>query len=227
MTAVPPVVDEKTWRDAVAELRVREKAATHERDAIAAARRRLPALRMPEYRLTAEDGSTVTLADMFDGASQLVTYHHMWQDGAEWQCPVCTGNTASWMRTELLSELDARFVAVATGSMDDILAYKKRTGNEMTWYSSADSPFAADVDNPADGGGGFNVFLRDGDDVYRTWFTTGRGMEPFKLSFAISDVLPYGRQEQWQDVPDGWPQDESVTFQRFHSAADIAALYGE
>lgn len=227
MTALPPVVDEPTWREAIAELRVREEAATQELDAIAAARRRLPAVKMPEYRLMAEDGSAATLAEVFDGHSQLLIYHHMWTDGAEWQCPACTNNTATWTRPELLSQLDARFVVVTTGPMEEILAYKKRVGNLMTWYSSSDSPFAADVDNGPDGGGGFNVFLRDGDNVFRTWFTSGRGAEALLLEAAIADVLPYGRQEQWQDVPEGWPQDESVTVQRLLDSKDIAALYGD
>lgn len=76
----------------------------------------------------------------------------------------------------------------------------------MTWYSAAGSTLGADVDTPPGGGFGINVYLRDGEDVYRTWFTTGRGAEQFSILFAISDVLPYGRQEEWQDVPDGWPQ---------------------
>ncbi|GAA2870503.1 DUF899 family protein [Microbacterium arabinogalactanolyticum] len=225
MTALPPVVDEPTWREALAELRVREKAATRELDAIAAARRRLPAVKLPEYRLTAEDGSTVTLAEVFDGRSQLVTYHHMWSDGNRWQCPGCTGATASWTRPDLLSELDVRFVIVTNGPMDEVLAYKKRVGNQMTWFSSAGSTFGADVDAGPGEGFAYNVFLRDGDDVYRTWTTTGRGAEQFMLSFAIADVLPYGRQEEWQDVPEGWPQEE--TYRRWLSSKDVAAMYGD
>ncbi|WP_424936950.1 MULTISPECIES: DUF899 family protein [Bacteria] len=83
---------------------------------------------------------------------------------------------------------------------------KKRIGNQVTWYSAAGSTLGADVDTPPGGGFGINVYLRDGEDVYRTWFTTGRGAEQFSILFAISDVLPYGRQEERQDVPDGWPQ---------------------
>lgn len=225
MTALPPVVDEQTWRDALADLLVREKAATKELDAIAAARRRLPAVKLPEYRLTAEDGSSVALAEVFDGRSQLVIYHHMWSDGNRWQCSGCTGLTSQWTRTGALAELDARFVVVTNGPMDEILAYKKRVGNEMTWYSSAGSAFGADMDAGPGEGFAFNVFLRDGDDVYRTWHTTSRGAEQFSLFFAISDVLPYGRQEVWQDVPDGWPQDP--TYERWLTSKDVAALYGD
>jgi len=225
MTALPPVVDEQTWREELAKLRVREKAATREQDAIAAARRRLPAVKLPEYALIAEDGSRVTLADVFEGRSQLVTYHHMWTDGAGWQCQGCTGLTSQWTRTGHIEAQDARFVLVTNGPMDEVLAYKKRVGNRMTWYSSAESTFGADMDSGPGEGFGFNVFLRDGDDVYRTWHTNGRGAERFSVAFAISDVLPYGRQEQWQDVPDGWPQDP--TYSRWLSSQDVAALYGD
>ncbi|KJL33927.1 hypothetical protein RS86_01363 [Microbacterium azadirachtae] len=95
----------------------------------------------------------------------------------------------------------------------------------MTWYSSAESAFGADMDSGPGEGFGFNVFLRDGDDVYRTWHTNGRGAERFSVSFAISDVLPYGRQEQWQDVPEGWPQDP--TYSRWLTSQDVAAMYGD
>ncbi|MDR2999381.1 MAG: DUF899 domain-containing protein [Microbacterium sp.] len=225
MTALPPVVDEQTWRDALAELRVREKAATRELDAIAAARRRMPAVKMPEYHLTAEDGSTVTLAEVFDGHSQLVVYNHMWSDGNRWQCPGCTGGMAQITRPDIVEPLDARFVIVTNGPMDEILEYKKRVGNQSTWYSSAGSPFGADVDAGPGEGFAYNVFLRDGDDVYRTWHTTGRGAEQFLFTFSIADVLPYGRQEEWQDVPEGWPQ--HPTYEGWPSSKDIAERYGD
>lgn len=225
MTALPPVVDEQTWREELAKLRVREKAATRELDAIAAARRRLPAVKLPEYTLIAEDGSAVTLAEIFDGHSQLVVYHHMWTDGATWQCPGCTGGTAQFARPDIVEPLDVRFVIVTNGPMEEILAYKKRVGNLMTWYSAAGTSFGADMDAGPGEGFGYNVFLRDGDDVYRTWHTSGRGAEQFMLTFAIADVLPYGRQEVWQDVPDGWPQ--HPTYEGWPGSKEIAELYGD
>jgi len=94
----------------------------------------------------------------------------------------------------------------------------------MTWYSTAHSPFGADVGAPAGGGFALNVFLRDGDTVYRTWHTDGRGVEQLGYSFALLDVLPYGRQEEWQDSPEGWPQ--SPTYTKGSSSQDIAAAYG-
>ncbi|MDQ4214898.1 DUF899 family protein [Microbacterium sp. ASV81] len=225
MTALPPVVDEQTWREELAKLRIREKAATRELDAIAAARRRLPAVKLPDYTLIDEDGSRVRLADVFQGRSQLVTYHHMWSNGNRWQCSGCTGLTAQWVRPDFVGQFDATFAVITNGPMDEVLAYKKRVGNVLTWYSSAESPFGADMDSGPDEGFGFNVFLRDGDDVYRTWHTNGRGAEAFSFTFAVSNVLPYGRQEEWQDVPDGWPQ--QPTYSRWLGSQEIAATYGD
>ena len=96
------------------------------------------------------------------------------------------------------------------GPIDEALAYKEKVGNRMEWYSTADSPFGADVDAPPNGGFGVNVFLRDGDDVYRTWHTAGRGTEQLSHTFPLIDLLPWGRQEEWQDSPDGWPQQSDL-----------------
>src|SRR5579864_3636649 len=106
---LPPVVDAQTWQRQLDELRVREKAATRELDAIAARRRRLPMVKMPEYTLEGEQGP-VRLADVFDGVSQLIVYSHMWFQGEEWQCPGCTGFTSEFTRLEFLEDYDARFV---------------------------------------------------------------------------------------------------------------------
>lgn len=197
---LPPVVDHATWSKELAELRAREKAATRELDAIAAQRRRLPMVRMPDYTLAGAQGP-VRLADIFDGRSQLIVYNHMWNPDAEWQCGGCTSFTSSFTRLDFLANYDARFVIVTQGPIDAALAYAERVGNTMPWYSTADSPFGADVDAPPGGGFAVNVFLRDGDTVYRTWHTSGRGTEQLTFTFALADLLPYGRQEEWQDSP--------------------------
>src|SRR5918992_1390195 len=121
--AVPPVVDQPTWEAALAELRVREKAATRELDAIAAARRRLSMVELPDYTLDGPDGP-VRLVDIFEGKRQLIVYHHMWFPGEEWQCSGCTGFTSQFTRLEFLAPYDARFVIVTQGEIDDALAYK-------------------------------------------------------------------------------------------------------
>ena len=222
-STLPPVVDRQTWQAALDDLRAREKAATRELDAIAAQRRRLPMVKLADYTLIGPDGP-IRLVDVFDGRSQLIVYHHMWFPGEQWQCPGCTGFTSQFARLEFLDNYDARFVIVTQGPIDQALAYKRRTGNTMAWYSTANSTFGSDVGAPPGGGFAVNVFLRDGGTVYRTWHTDGRGTEQLSYAFALIDLLPYGRQEEWQDSPEGWPQ--SPTYSRWASSEDIAAAYG-
>lgn len=223
--ALPPVVDHANWRRELDELRAREKAATRELDAIAAQRRSLSMVRMPEYTLIGAEGP-VRLVDLFEGRSQLITYHHMWNSNpaAEWQCGGCTSYTSSFTRLDFLDNYDARFVIVTQGPIEAALAYATRVGNTMTWYSTTDSPFGADVGAPSGGGFAMNVFLRDDETVYRTWHTNGRGVEQLTYTFALADVLPYGRQEQWQDSPEGWPQ--APTYSPWLDSPDVARLYG-
>lgn len=227
-TALPPVVDNDTWRTALEDLRRREKAATRELDAIAAQRRRLPMVELPDYTLIGEDGP-IKLADVFDGRSQLIVYNHMWTDGAEWQCGGCTGFTSQFTRLGGLDNYDARFVIVTNGPIEEALAYKAKVGNKMDWYSSSESSFGADVDAPPGEGFGVNVFLRatapSGEEaVYRTWHTNGRGTEQLSYTFALVDILPWGRQEEWQDSPEGWPK--SPTYSKWLDSPDVARLYG-
>lgn len=222
-TALPPVTDHETWRRQLDALRVREKAATRELDAVAAQRRRLPVVALPEYTLVGAEGP-VRLADVFQGRSQLITYHHMWFEGKEWHCPGCTGYTSQFTRLDFLDDYDARFVIVTQGPIDEALAYREKVGNRMEWYSTADSPFGADMGAPPNAGFAVNTFLRDGDTVYRAWHTDGRGTEQLGHLHGLIDVLPYGRQEEWQDVPDGWPQ--RPTYGHGAGPEEIARLYG-
>ncbi|TFV54430.1 DUF899 domain-containing protein [Mycobacterium sp. PS03-16] len=226
--ALPPEVDPQTWQAALDDLRRREKAATRELDAIAAQRRRLPMVRLPEYTLIGADGP-LRLADVFEGRSQLITYHHMWSDGAEWQCGGCTGFTSQYTRLEFLDNYDARFVIVTNGPIEEALAYREKVGNKMDWYSSSQSTFSADVGVPPGAGFGINVFLRatdaDGQEtVFRTWYSDGRGTEQISHTFPLIDLLPWGRQEEWQDSPDGWPK--RPTYSGWLDSPDIARLYG-
>ena len=222
-SALPPVVDRQTWQAALDDLRMREKAATRELDAIAAQRRRLPMVELPDYTLIGPDGP-IRLVDVFDGRSQLIVYNHMWSDGAEWQCGGCTGLTSQYVRLGFLDNYDARFVIVTNGPIEEALAYKAKVGNKMDWYSSSESSFGADVGAPPGAGFAVNVFLRDGDKVYRTWHTDGRGTEQLSYTFALIDILPWGRQEEWQDSPDGWPK--SPTYSKWLDSPDVARLYG-
>ena len=212
------------WRRELDELRTREKAATRELDAIAAQRRRMPMVEVADHTLTGPDGP-IALSDIFDGRSQLIVYNHMWTDGATFQCGGCTGYTSQFTRLDFLDNYDARFVIVTNGPIDEALDYKRRVGNQMDWYSAAGTTFGTEVDAAPGEGFAVNVFLRDGQRVFRTWHTAGRGTEQLGHSFSLLDILPWGRQEEWQDVPDGWPQ--RPTYSGWAGSADIARLYGE
>ena len=222
---LPPIVAESSWRRKLNELRAREKAATRELDAVAALRRRLPAVQLPDYTLEGPDGP-IRLADVFDGRRQLIVYSHMWEPGETWQCGGCTSFTAQFTRLDFLDPYDARFVIVTQGPIDDALAYRQRVGNQMDWYSTANSSFGADMGAPAGGGFAVNVFIRGGDGtVYRTWHTDGRGTEQLSHTFPLIDLLPYGRQEAWQDAPDGWPQGDA--YWGWLGSDQIGDLYGK
>ena len=217
------MVDDPTWRTALADLRRREKAATRELDAIAAQRRRLPMVEMPDYTLMGERG-TVHLADIFEERSQLIVYHHMLDQRRGMAMRGLYGIDIRGHPLEFLDSYDARFVIVTNGPIEEALAYRDKVGNKMVWYSSSGSPFGTDVDAPPGGGFAINVFLRDGDTVYRTWHTTGRGTEQLGYGFGLIDILPWGREEEWLDSPEGWPS--APTYSHWLDSPSIGGLYG-
>lgn len=196
----PPVVDMATWQTARDELLVREKAHTREGDAIAAARRRLP---MVEFDGTVEvvgaDGP-VPFLDLFQGRHELVVYKHMWHDGAphQGQCEGCT--TTAWHVKDAvyLNARDVSYAVLTTGRWDEVAPYVAFMGYTQPWYS------VRDVEAPVGGNmGHLTCFLRDGDRVFLTYSTTGRGNEPVNSSLSLLDMTPYGRGEAWEDHPEG------------------------
>ncbi|GAA2719207.1 DUF899 family protein [Cellulomonas aerilata] len=200
----PPVVDLSTWQAARDRLLVREKAHTREGDAIAAARRRLPMVEVDgTVEVVGADGP-VPFLDLFRGREELVAYQHMWHDGAphQGQCEGCT--TTAWSLHDDAVYLEARGVTCAvltTGRWEEVAPYVQFMGYTQPWYSVRDVP-------PPVGGsmGSLTCFLRDGDRVFLTYTTTGRGNEAAAGFFALLDMTPYGRREAWQDVPEGWPE---------------------
>ena len=179
-------------------------------------------VKMPGYTLEGEQGP-VRLADVFGGKSQLIVYNHMWFPGEQWQCPGCTGFTSQFTRLEFLDTYDARFVIVTEGPIDEALAYKQRVGNPMTWYSTANSSFGSDVGAPPGGGSLSTCSCAMATRVSHLAHQRP-GHEQLSYAFALIDLLPYGRQEEWQDSPEGWPR--SPTYSGWASSEDIAALYG-
>ncbi len=206
------VVSAEEWRARREDLLAREKELTHARDALAAERRRLPAVRVEgEYRFEGPDGER-SLPDIFDGRRQLIVYRFFLDPGmsiAEYPrqgCPGCTMFADNLPQLVHVNARDTTFAFVSAGSQEAIAAYRARMGwREWPWYTSRDG-FSADFD--VDQWFGINVFLRDGDAIYRSYHTTGRAAEELTSVWALLDITPFGRQETWQDAPAGVPQDE-------------------
>ena len=157
-----------------------------------------------DYVFETPDGPQ-SLLDLFDGRPQLVVYQFM-DNGPDDYCPGCTWftNGVPANGPALLAERDVTWVNVSNMPLEQIEAYKRRMGWTLPFVSSRGTSFA----NDCDAGGGFmlSVFLRDGDDVYRTYNTTQRGVDRLVFANNILDLTPYGRQEDWEDSPAGWPQ---------------------
>jgi predicted dithiol-disulfide oxidoreductase (DUF899 family) len=203
--AMPAVVDRATWRTARDAILDREKAHTREGDAIAAARRRLPMTLMPPVSVVGPDGP-VQLRDVFEGRQMLLAYFHMWDDGAPWedQCEGCTFSTCHMQMQDYLRARDVTYAVFCQGSYEESAPFRDFMGYQWPWYSAQDSdPVLAD-------GRGFGMiacYLRDADDnVYETYWTTGRGVEALMTSYHALDLTVFGRQEWWEDSPDGWPK---------------------
>ena len=201
---LPDVVDRATWQQRVDELRVREKAHTREGDAIAAARRRLPMVEVdPTATVVGADGP-VPLRAVFEGRRQLYVYFHMWHDGHsdEHQCEGCTFFNGQVRELSYLHSRDVTYATFCQGQYAESVRYRDFMGWDVPWYS------ARDADGLLDGRGfGIQVcYLRDGDRVFETYWTTGRGAEAMSPTYPLLDQTVYGRQEQWEDSPAGWPQ---------------------
>jgi predicted dithiol-disulfide oxidoreductase (DUF899 family) len=204
--AKPDVVSAEEWARARAELLDAEKAVTHAEDAVAARRRRLPMVRFrSDYVFAALDGP-VSLRDLFTGHDQLLVYQFM-DTGPKPLCPGCTWVTDN-VPVRALARLAQAGVSWATVS--DMPLEKMRTVWErqgwigVPFASSRGTTFSADCG----AGDGFllSVFLRDGDEIYRTYSTSQRGVDRLAFANSIRDLLPFGRQEEWEDSPPGWPQ---------------------
>ncbi|HZA17452.1 MAG TPA: DUF899 domain-containing protein [Pseudonocardiaceae bacterium] len=211
---LPQVVSPAEWDSARAALLVEEKEATRARDALAAQRRRLPVVRVEkQYAFEGPDGE-VSLLDLFDGRRQLIVYHHMLQPGDADPCSGCSMVVDNIGHLAHLHARDTSLVVVSRAPSAEIEAFKKRMGWTIPWYSSAASGFDADFGVTA--GFGLNVFLRNGDDVFRSYFTSGRGVEALGSTWSFLDLTPLGRQEDWEDSPEGWPQTRPYEWWRLH-----------
>lgn len=204
-TAKPPVVTAEQWQQARDELMRAEKELTRAQDRLAAQRRRLPMVRFDNGYAFDTPAGPRTLLELFEGRQQLVVYQFM-DVGPDHYCPGCTFFTAN-VPAPALTALADRGVSWATVSnmpLAQIQGYKAQQGWTLPFVSSHGTSFAADCG--CDGGFMLSVFLRDGDEVYRTYNTTSRGVDRLVFYNSLLDHTPYGRQEDWEDSPAGWPQ---------------------
>jgi predicted dithiol-disulfide oxidoreductase (DUF899 family) len=211
--SMPPVVSPAEWQAARDELLVREKAATRALDALAADRRRLPMVAFSTgHELEGPEGR-VGVLDLFDGRRQLVVYHFMFAPG-EAPCGGCSSFTDNIGHLAHLQARDTTFALVSPAPYSEIEPFKRRMGWSVPWFSCHGSDFNAECGVTS--GFGLSVFLRDGNRLFRTYFTSSRGVDRLRLDFNLLDLTPLGRQEEWEDSPPGWPQGPAYTWWRLH-----------
>jgi predicted dithiol-disulfide oxidoreductase (DUF899 family) len=208
MPGLPTVVDRSAFQAELDSLRVREKAHTHEGDAIAAARRRLPMVEVDAtLELVGPDGP-LTLLDAFERRRQLLAYYFMWHAGhpAAEQCEGCTWVTTQVGELSYLHSRDITFAVFCQGPYEESIRYHDFMGWEMPWYSAQGPALDALLVGRDVGRMHIVCYVRDGDRVFETYWTTVRGVEAMDYSYALMDLTVYGRQETWEDSPPGWPQ---------------------
>jgi predicted dithiol-disulfide oxidoreductase (DUF899 family) len=199
----------------------KEKEATRARDALAAERRRLPMVQIDkDYAFEGTDG-TVSLRDLFDGRRQLIVYHFMFDPDWDEGCSGCSMFTDTIGQLAHLHARDTSLVLVSRAPLAKITAFKRRMGWTAPWFSSFGSDFNRDFGVTTDQGEtfGLSVFLRDGDRAFHSYFTSGRGVEGL-AGFTFLDLTPFGRQEDWEDSPAGWPQTPNYEWWRLHDRYD-------
>jgi predicted dithiol-disulfide oxidoreductase (DUF899 family) len=213
----PTVVSSQEWEAERQQLLVKEKELTRARDAMAAARRRMPWLAVDKkYEFEGPKGK-VSLLDLFDGRPQLIVYRAFFEPGVSgWPEHGCRGCSMWADQVAHLAHLNARdttLVFASRAPQTDIARMKARMDWVMPWYTITDS---FDIDFGVDEWHGHNVFYRDGDSVFRTYFVNSRGDEAMGSTWSYLDLTPLGRQEEWEDSPAGYPQTPPYKWWNWH-----------
>ena len=231
--AHPPIATRSAWLEARKALLNEEKALTKQRDALNAARRRLPMVKVEKsYTFEGPDGKR-SLLDLFDGRRQLIVYHFMFDPTWENGCPGCTGLVNSLGDISMLAQRDTSFVLISRAPLAKLERYKAAKGWNRPWVSSFGSDFNYDFHVTFDAAKvpvvhnynditelerrgearfakgeshGTSAFFRIDDQVFHTYSTFARGCEGLTNSFSLLDITAYGRQEEFEDSPAGWPQ---------------------
>lgn len=211
MTSVRPrIVTQAEWSEALAELTAREESVAEAIDELAAARKRMPMVRVDDdYRFEGRDGEC-SLLDLFDGRSQLILYRFFFEEGVDgWPDAGCVGCSA-WAdgvaQLGLIHARDITFAMASPAPQTNLRAYAERMGwTDRPWYTIRSENFTTDFG--VDEWFGLNMFLRDGDQVYRTYFLQhGPMVASIGSVTTLLALTPYGGQIEGEDVPDGWPQ---------------------
>ena len=213
----PPIVSPQEWDAARADMLVKEKEHTRAGDALAAERRRMPWLAVEKnYEFEGPDGK-VSLADLFDGRRQLVVYRFFFDPGMdsypERGCGGCSFMADQVSHLAHLNARDTTLVFASRAPQEEIKRLKSEMGWEMPWYTITDD---FDADHGVGEWHGTNAFIREGDEVYRTYFVDSRGDEQFGTTWSYLDVTALGRQEEWEDSPEGYPQTETYQWWNYH-----------
>jgi predicted dithiol-disulfide oxidoreductase (DUF899 family) len=213
----PPIVSREEWLAERAALLQEEKELTKAYDRLAAKRRRLPMVKLEkDYQFDGPNGK-MPLAELFGDARQLIVYHFMFHPDWEEGCLGCTGFVDAIGDLSSLDTRDATFALISRAPLAKLNAWKSKQhgwNNNISWYSSFGSDFNYDfnVSDDKGEGTGVSVFFRlpkldgSGDDIFHTYTTYSRGVENLVHSYALLDITPYGRQESFEDSPEGWPQ---------------------
>jgi len=210
----PPIVSPQEWKAAREELLVKEKEHTRAGDALAAQRRRMPWMAVEkDYRFEGPNGPA-SLADLFEGRRQLIVYRAFYAPDVTTLAPggtyperACVGCSMIADQVAHPAHLNARDTTLAFASrapQAEIQGLKERMGWELIpWYTITDD-FDADFD--VDEWHGHNAFIREGDRIFRTYFIHSRGAEHIGSTWSHLDMTALGRQEEWEDSPEGYPQ---------------------
>jgi predicted dithiol-disulfide oxidoreductase (DUF899 family) len=213
----PPIVSPEAWEAARLEMLVKEKAFTRARDRLAAERRRMPWAPVEKsYQFEGPKGKA-SLLDLFEDRRQLIVYRAFFEPGVGgWPDHACRGCSFGADQVSHLAHLNARDTTLTWASrapQADIVRLKAKMGWDMPWYTITDS---FDVDFDVDEWHGHNVFFRDGDKMFRTYFINSRGDEAMGSTWSYLDATPLGRQETWEDSPEGYPQTPPYEWWNWH-----------
>src|SRR5271154_319168 len=219
----PPIVSPQEWEAARQQLLVKEKALTRSRDALAAERRRMPWLAVEKkYEFDGPKGKA-SLLDLFDGRRQLIVYRAFFEPGVfGWPEHACRGCSLGADQVAHLAHLNARgttLVYASRAPQEDIARLKARMGWEMPWYTMT----TASMLTSASMNGTATTCSSATASVFRTYFINSRGDEAMGSTWSYLDITPLGRQEIWEDSPEGYPQTAPYKWWNWHDNYDVEA----